>query len=852
MAGAGDVNGDGYADVVIGAYGASNIQGRAYLYLGSSTGLPTTPATTLADPPAANNDSFGYSVAGAGDVNGDGYADVVAGAFNTSTNIGASYVYYGSTDVLLATAAATLLDPNITNGDRFGFSVAGAGDVNGDGYADVVIGAYGTNGFQGRAYLYLGSSTGLATTPAATLLDPAATGTDYFGYSVASAGDVNGDGYADVVIGALGASSTQGRAYLYLGSSAGLAIIPTILADPLAISGDFFGYSVSDAGDVNGDGYADVVIGAFNTNGAQGRAYVYLGSSTGLAATPTTTLVDPAATSNDNFGYSVSDAGDVNGDGYADVVIGAYGTTNAQGKAYVYLGGSTGLATTPVTTLADPMATSNNQFGFSVAVAGDVNGDGYTDVVVGAYGTNGNQGKAYLYLGGNAGLATTPAATLADPNATINDYFGYSVAGAGDVNGDGYADVVIGAYGTTGLQGKTYVFRGSSTGLATTPAATLADPNATNNDYFGSSVAGAGDVNGDGYADVVIGAYNISSSQGRSYLYLGNLGVARRGGLRLYNTDLSTPISAANHTTPLFGLGLVARSPFGRVKARLVWETVGNGLSFSHNSPITNSTASTGHGPWTSLPAGTLTELKSLVYKAGHATRVRARLEYASAALTSSAVAGTGGVGAQARYGPWVYVQNQQLGQSASTATPLPVELALFTAKSAGATAVQLAWSTASEANSAGFAVERSLDGVVFQKIGAVDAAGHSVTTRTYAYLDDHLPDNAAMLYYRLRLQDLDGTFSLSPVRSVARTKAPDELPQLLAYPNPARALVSVRLLGSAPATAPLELVDGLGRVVRTLPAPAPGTELALPLTNIPGGLYVLRCGALSQRVVVE
>ena len=134
-------------------------------------------------------------------------------------------------------------------------------------------------------------------------------------------------------------------------------------------------------------------------------------------------------------------AGDVNGDGYADVVVGAYGYSSDTGRAYVYLGGASGLATTAATTLTGEA--TGNDFGDSVATAGDVNGDGYADVVVGAYGYSSGTGRAYVYLGGASGLATT-AATTWTGEATDN-YFGYSVATAGDVNGDGYADVVVGA-----------------------------------------------------------------------------------------------------------------------------------------------------------------------------------------------------------------------------------------------------------------------------------------------------------------------------------------------------------------------------------------------------------------------
>ena len=462
--------------------------------------LATTPATTLTGEAADNY--FGGSVATAGDVNGDGYADVVVGANAYGGYTGRAYVYLGGASGL-ATTAATTLTGETGAFSSFGGSVATAGDVNGDGYADLVVGARSAAGGNGRAYVYLGGATGLATTAATTLTGE--TTTSVFGDSVATAGDVNGDGYADVVVGARGDSVNTGRVYVYLGGASGLA---TTAATTLTgeAAWNFFGMPVATAGDVNGDGYADLVVGAYGYGGGSGRAYVYLGGASGLATTAATTLTGAAS---DQLGCSVATAGDVNGDGYADVVVGASYYSAGTGRAYVHLGGASGLATTAATTLTG--ATNGNYFGYSVATAGDVNGDGFADVVVGAYGYSTNTGRAYVYLGGAGGLATS--ATLLTGETTANS-FGASVATAGDVNGDGYADVVVGASGYSTNTGRAYVYHGGASGLATT-AATTTTGAATNN-RFGASVATAGDVNGDGYADVVVGAQGYSTNTGRA------------------------------------------------------------------------------------------------------------------------------------------------------------------------------------------------------------------------------------------------------------------------------------------------------------------------------------------------
>ena len=196
-------------------------------------------------------------------------------------------------------------------------------------------------------------------------------------------------------------------------------------------------------------------------------------------------------------------------------------------------------------------------------------------------------------------------------------------------------------------------------------------------------------------------------------------------------------------------------------------------------------------------------------------------------------------------------VRQGSLQTLTTSAAPLPVELTDFTATTAGPAVVRLAWTTASEQHNAGFTVERSADGRTFTSLGVVAGAGTSSVPRHYGFLDETLPAGTSRLYYRLRQTDLDGASIYSPVRSVALTGTSSAVAQLLAYPSPAHEAVRVRLLGP-PSAAPLALYDALGRLVRTRAAPAIGTETVLPLTELPTGLYVLRCGALSQRLTIE
>ncbi len=534
VAGAGDVNGDGYADVIVGARGYSNGQsseGAAFVYHGSTSGVNPTAVTTI-----ESNQAFawlGGSVAGAGDVNGDGYADVIVGAHqydNGQIDEGAAFVYHGSASGVSATAATTLESNQAVA--WLGDSVAGAGDVNGDGYADVIVGAWSyDNGEEneGAAFVYHGSASGVSPTPATTFESDQAYAR--LGHSVAGVGDVNGDGYADVIVGAPlydNGSVAEGVAFVHHGSAAGVSLTAATILESNQASA-YLGYSVAGAGDVNDDGFADVIVGApYYENGQtdEGAAFVYHGSAVGVSATATATLESNQA--NAQFGYSVAGAGDVNGDGYADVIVGAYLYDNGQtdeGAAFVYHSSAAGISPAPATTFESNQA--NAQFGDSVAGAGDVNGDGYADVIVGAHFYDNGQideGAAFVYHGSASGVNPVAATTLENNQADAR--LGYSVAGAGDVNGDGYADVIVGAYlydnGQTN-EGVAFVYPGSAGGVSPTAATTVE----SNQAYagLGAAVAGAGDVNGDGYADVIVGAYlydNGQTDEGAAFVYHGS------------------------------------------------------------------------------------------------------------------------------------------------------------------------------------------------------------------------------------------------------------------------------------------------------------------------------------------
>jgi len=522
---AGDVNGDGRSDIIIGAPfydgGATN-GGRAFVYHGTATGVNAAATTTILS--AAAEVALGISVSTAGDVNGDGYSDVVVMRSGYLANGRAIFIHHGSATGISAAPSTTVavVDYVVPSSN----TVATAGDVNGDGYSDVIVGLPDYSSFRGRVLVYHGSAAGLSTTPALTLTGTQTNG--YLGSAVASAGDVNNDGYSDVVIGQGHWSNGQpeeGRFFVHHGSAAGIVAAPAFTYE----SGQDYmmlGVAASFAGDVDGDGYSDVIVGApwyFDGSNTVGAAYVFYGSATGITATGMDVI--EGLVNQSMFGYDVCSAGDVDGDGYADVIIGApaYYTTQ-QGAAHVHLGGAGGVAGAAAWSVNGAAASS--RYGASVSVAGDVNGDGFSDVLVGAPEMENagqtDEGHAYCYLGSAEGLQ---AATAQVEVAQTNAQFGAAVASAGDVNADGFADVIIGAplYDNGQAdEGRAFLFLGSEVGFSTTANWTTESNQA--NAQLGASVGSAGDANGDGYSDFLIGAplYDDGEAdEGRTYLFNG-------------------------------------------------------------------------------------------------------------------------------------------------------------------------------------------------------------------------------------------------------------------------------------------------------------------------------------------
>ena len=418
-----------------------------------------------------------------------------------------------------------------------GSSVAGAGDLDGDGLDDLLIGAVlGGPDATGAAYVVAGPGLGAISLDSATATLIGVMPYDQAGSSVSGAGDIDGDGLADVIVGAPGvdaAVANVGAAYIVFGPLAGPQSLAAADVELIGQADfDAAGSSVAGAGDVDGDGWSDVLVGApghevFDKD-TPGAAYLVAGPVAGSVDLALATARLIGEVPEDDAGASVSSAGDVDGDGLSDVIIGAPGHDargTDSGAAYVLLGpigGTLDLGDADHKLIGEmPVDVA----GTSVAGVGDVDGDGLDDVLVGAPGHHGgaeNRGAAYLVNGGGAATLS-----LEDADATMvgigpDAMAGLGVAGVGDVNGDGSVDLLIGA--NHGLsQGAAFVTYGPVSGTIGLQGADIMLTGEVG-DRAGDRLAGAGDVDGDGLSDLVVGVggRSILPGPGVTYLFLGS------------------------------------------------------------------------------------------------------------------------------------------------------------------------------------------------------------------------------------------------------------------------------------------------------------------------------------------
>ena len=405
----------------------------------------------------ATSDDYGAALAGPGDLDGDGYHDLVVGAPGQAD--AHFYVVYGSASGLDPATEERIQPTDAVEDDQIGRSVAGAGDVDGDGYPEVAVGAPEDDDVAtgaGAVFVYSGGAGGLDPATELKLLASDGAADDGFGAALAGGGDVDGDGFTDLAVGADGAGS-KGAVYLFYGSVSGLdsSSAQRVESTTVASSSDY-GTAIALGGDLDGDGYDDLVAGALNDDSAatnSGSAFVYYGTATGVDTAAEVRLAPSGLSRNDRFGTSVSTSGDLDGDGYDDLVVGAPqdGTiATGAGAAYVFFGSSSGLSATPTTTLRPADGEFLGYFGTDVAIVGDLDQDGFADLMVGAAGVDGdasNSGAVYLYAGSGSGPASTPVDRLEPEVGHSFSDFGatHSIAGLGATTASSALDVAVGS-----------------------------------------------------------------------------------------------------------------------------------------------------------------------------------------------------------------------------------------------------------------------------------------------------------------------------------------------------------------------------------------------------------------------
>jgi len=742
------------------------------------------------NPPDANG-RFGQSVSDAGDLNGDGFDDILIGApeYQYPLSIGKAFIYFGGPVI------ETAPDLILTNGEYFfGGSVSKAGDVNGDGYADVIVGvghyAFWVNE---QVYVYFGGQN-MDNIPDVVIPQG--------GKSVSSAGDVNGDGYSDVM-------TTDG---IYLGGPS--------MDNIIDVAAGGYRYPVSDAGDVNGDGFDDVIVAA-----AWPTAHLHFGG-VNMDNIPDVII----STNEELFDFQVSDAGDVNGDGFADVMV----STPSEGlfrvgKVFIYFGGSS------VDNIADIILTGTENFqklGYRISSAGDINGDGFSDVISGMFST-----KVHLYFGGPAMDNTPDAIMPAIPHNYPPDMW---VSSAGDFNGDGIPEMLVGIgasnYHTGGATlydmnpNPPVPFCGPGPHFVDFCSAGIDSLDIAHNCETKAMIRMSLDTSDNCNVPsmplpvftgpTIVRRSNPKDTSGRFP------GVAQLDGhndiieTEFVNMDLRAFV-ASNGDTAILRIRAGQGNAVG---------TCGTSLrptfGYIHESPLYNYSAESFFDVFLELciedPNGIIGPPNPRYYLYNQEpVRVRATIdqippkcgidpntneyytvyrpdENTCAKLYASCIPG---------------ISNPPIAKVVHVEHALPIELVSFTATQNG-NDVDLNWTTSGENNNYGFSVERSA-GSVWNELGFVSGKGTVNTPSHYEFTDRSL--SSGILRYRLKQIDFNGDFEYFELSEAVAIGVPDKFFLEQNYPNPFNPVTTIAYGIPQAGIVKLKVFDMSGREVVTM-----------------------------------